>query len=134
MTQITQFTRGNCRVVAGQITAALATLEEQLGVKIADGAIKFGSGNMKLTLEVSVAAPDGEVKLENTPDGEAFRFNASFYGLSPSDLGRSFRYRGDLYTLKGAKPRASKYPLIAERMADGKSYKFTAEIVRGALK
>lgn len=58
-----------------------------------------------------------------------FEALAASFGLEPSDYGRTFRTGGDAFRLKAINPNRPKYPISAERLADGRGFKFPAEDV-----
>jgi len=63
-----------------------------------------------------------------------FKQSCFLYGLKPEDLGRTFKSNsGETYTIVGAKPRSSKYPIICAS-PNGKKYKFSALQVKNALR
>jgi len=63
-----------------------------------------------------------------------FEALAPSFGLEPSDYGRTFRTGGDAFRLTAINPNRPKYPISAERIADGRGFKFTAENVAMYLK
>ncbi|MEO0829888.1 MAG: hypothetical protein AAFY03_05455 [Pseudomonadota bacterium] len=63
-----------------------------------------------------------------------FEALAPSFGLDPSDYGRTFRTDGDAFRLTAINPNRPKYPISAERIADGRGFKFTAENVAIYLK
>ena len=71
-----------------------------------------------------------------TTDGSLFSHEkvlfealAGSFGLEPSDYGRSFRTGGETYRITAINPNRPKYPISAERVADGRGYKFSGEDV-----
>lgn len=75
---------------------------------------------------VSISLPDG-----TAPDPEKLRFEAlaEAFGLSPADYGRQFSTGQELFRITGIDPRRPKYPISAERIADGQGFKFTFDQV-----
>ena len=71
----------------------------------------------------------------NAMDSKAkdFMKHAGLYGLSEKDFLAVFRSNGELFRVTGFKPRARKYPVLAESVLTGKTYKFSAERVKTAL-
>lgn len=78
------------------------------------------------TFRVSIPLPDGTVL-----DPERLRFEAlaEAFGLSPADYGRQFNTGREQFRITGLDPCRPKYPVSAERVPDGKGFKFTAEQV-----
>jgi hypothetical protein len=79
-----------------------------------------------VAFRVSLPLPDGSVL-----DPERLRFEAlaEAFGLSPADLGRQFSTGRETFRLTGIDPRRPKYPISAERIPDGKGFKFTGDQV-----
>jgi hypothetical protein len=51
-------------------------------------------------------------------------------GLKPEDFGRIFIVGGKQYKIVDVKPNNRKYPVIAQRLSDGKSFKFPVDVVK----
>ena len=60
-----------------------------------------------------------------------FKRYAKLYNMSESDLGAKVEISGKIYTIVGAKPRATRYPIIVEN--NGKYYKMDDAVVARAL-
>ena len=58
-----------------------------------------------------------------------FEVLADSFGLEPSDYGRTFKTDGHAFRITAINPNRPKYPISAERIADGRGYKFSAENV-----
>lgn len=63
-----------------------------------------------------------------------FEALAPSFGLDPTDYGRTFCTGGEAFRLTAINPNRPKYPISAERIADGRGFKFTAENVAIYLK
>lgn len=119
------FDKARLRQLRPQIEAALQDLAEKEQLSISLGSARFTSDNVTFKLELSTVNNDGTV---NTKEGEDFKFYASRYGLKPEALGATFRHAGDVYTIKGCKPRSHKYPILGVN-SNGKTYKFHSSTV-----
>ena len=64
-----------------------------------------------------------------SPDKALFEVLAPHFGLEPSDYGRTFKSRGDLYRIVAINPNRPKYPISTERVSDGRGFKMPAENV-----
>jgi len=71
-----------------------------------------------------------------TTDGSLFSHEralfealAGSFGLEPSDYARSFRTGGESFRVTAINPNRPRYPISAERIVDGRGYKFAAEDV-----
>jgi hypothetical protein len=58
-----------------------------------------------------------------------FETLAEHFGLKPSDYGRTFKSNGEAFRITSLNPNRPKYPISAERVADGRGFKFTVENV-----
>ena len=67
-------------------------------------------------------------------DRALFEVLAEPFGLKPSDYGRIFRTGGETFRITAINPNRPKYPISAERLADGRGYKFTVENIEMYLK
>jgi hypothetical protein len=59
--------------------------------------------------------------------------DAGLLGLPDDAVGRTFTSRGERYRVVGIKIRNRKYPVLAERLKDGATYKFGEAIVARLL-
>ncbi len=123
--KITTFDRSTCRDVSERIAKALAPLAQELGVSITPRGGSYGPGHYTLKVEVATIATDGKVR---TKQSEDFQTLAKLYGMSPNDLGRTFRSGGKEYTIAGLAPRKRARPIIAS--CGGREYCFAAEDVK----
>ena len=74
-----------------------------------------------LKTEVAIVGEDGMAQTADRKDFERF---APSYGVSADALGKTFESRGETFRLTGLNPNRPKYPFNAERVRDGKSFKF----------
>lgn len=84
-----------------------------------------GSGNATFKLEVAEKTADGKVISKEV---EALqRYGQGLFGLPADALGKRFRYAGNDYEVVGLNPNAGKYPLLAKRLATGKTFRMPVE-------
>lgn len=114
------------RTAREEIQNILKDYADKHNLQISLGSASFTSENATFKLELATKAKDGSV---NTKKAEDFKLYASMYGLSPDDLDREFNWGGNVYRLIGLSPRANKFPLIVERISNGKSYKMPLESI-----
>ena len=84
-----------------------------------------------IQFRVGIPLPDGSLF---SHDKALFDVLAPSFGLEPSDHGRIFRTGGEAFRIIAINPNRPKYPVSAERLADGRGYKFSAENVAAYLK
>jgi len=81
-------------------------------------------GNATFKVELATQTDDGEA---NTRKAAEFKRYAAMYGFKPEHLYAEFNYAGRTYKLTGFSPKASRFPLIVERVPDGKAFKMPLE-------
>jgi len=84
-----------------------------------------------IQFRVGIPMPDGSLF---SHDKALFEVLAPSFGLESSDHGRIFRTGGEAFRITAINPNRPKYPISAERIADGRGYKFSAENVAAYLK
>jgi len=122
--------REACKILRDVMNEALQEVAEKMGVKIEVGNASFTSSNITFKVSVATTNDDGTV---NSKEAEAFKTYAFRWGLSPDDLNKTFVSGGKTYKITGASPRASRFPILAERVPDGKGFKFPADTVKRLL-
>lgn len=80
---------------------------------------------------VGIPTADGTLHSTEKAVFEAF---AEEFGLNPSDYGRIFKTNGEAFRITGINPHRPKYPISAERLADGRAYKFSVENIEMYIK
>lgn len=108
--------------------AALEAVAKRHGVSIAQKAGSFArdGSNATIKFEIATVGNDGQVQ---TKDAQAFKRDAALFGIDPEALGTTFTVRGTEYRITGLSTRRPKYPISAERVKDGRAFKFPAEVV-----
>jgi hypothetical protein len=75
-----------------------------------------------------------KVEIIDNADGDGYKqlFEelAPLFGIDPSWYGVTFSTYHGTYTITKIKPKNRKYPIIAEKVNDGKPYKFSPEDIR----
>lgn len=82
--------------------------------------------SFEISLRVGIPQANGEIY---SPEKAMFEVLAPHFGLEPSDHGRTFRSKDELYRIVAINPNRPKYPISAERVADGRGFKFPADNV-----
>ena len=129
MSAYAPFDRPRVRKLRDDLSQALAEVGKRFGVTITLGAASFSPAICKFRLEVAGPTSNGEA---TSAVAEDFKRYAGLWGMQKDDLNKTFVFRGETYTLIGAKPRSSRFPLLGKR-ADGKVFKFTIADVTAQL-
>lgn len=82
--------------------------------------------SFEISFRVGVPMEDGAIY---SPDKAMFEVLAHHFGLEPADYGRTFRSRDELFRIVAINPNRPKYPISAERVSDGRGFKFPADNV-----
>jgi hypothetical protein len=117
----------DAKMLRDAINDELAKIGPPLGFQMVATYPQFGT-EITFTLVCSPIV-DGKVITQSAED---FKRLATSYGLRPTDLGRSFHYKGSKFTITGATPRRAKMPIDCER-EDGKVFKFAPILVSNLL-
>lgn len=125
---ITRFDKDACGVLRVGIAGALEDLGKKYGVDFKVGSMGFTDNSVTIRLEAAVL--NGSA---NSYDEVNFKENCHRYGLKPEDYGRVFGHLDGEFKITGIKTRNRKYPILAERLSDGKSFKFSPATVKLCL-
>lgn len=132
-TKITKFDRATVRQILAECEEALRPVAEKHGLTLDRKGKTYYQDALPVMFQLLITKLDEDGNVL-TADAKAFQQQAFLYGLEPSDLGREFRSRGDTFRITGLRPRSRKYPILAENVKTGKTYKFHAETVKAGLK
>jgi len=117
-----------CERLRRDLLAACRQVAETHGLAVEGGDlsdIDLRHG-FNIGFRVGIPTTDGSLFSQEKVLFEAL---AGSFGLEPSDYGRSFRTGGETYRITAINPNRPKYPISAERVADGRGYKFSGEDV-----
>lgn len=126
-------TPGLCNRLRRDLLAACQQVAETHGLTVEGGDLsdidlRHGFG---IQFRVGIPLADGSLF---SHDKALFDVLAPSFGLDPSDHGRIFRTGGEAFRIIAINPNRPKYPVSAERLADGRGYKFSADNVAAYLK
>jgi hypothetical protein len=79
-----------------------------------------------ISFRVGIPMLDGAIY---SPHKAMFEVLAPNFGLEPSDYGRTFKMRGELFRIVAINPNRPKYPIGTERVTDGRGFKMPVENV-----
>jgi hypothetical protein len=128
--KIDSFDRTNLRLLSDDIKTALTAVAANYGITLQYKGARFSPDNVIIKIEGSTIGSGGVV---NTRERDNFKLYASMYGLKETDLDKEISYAGKKYVIIGLNTRRSKYPIVAKRVADGKTILLTCEMVKSSL-
>lgn len=118
-----KFNKQNLSKLRESLNAAVSLVEEELGVEVVVGSIKYTDNEATITVKARTISEGGE---SYDPMKADFLAWCSLFGFSQDDLGKTFTSNGKTFTISGMKPNNRRYPIIATD-SDGKAYKFESE-------
>ena len=127
-----EFTRGNVRDILDDCRKALEPVAEKYGLTLDDKGRTFYRDRLPVMFQLLIPQKDAD---GNEMDSKAKDFVrlAAAYGLSKDDYLAEFRSNGRTFRITGLNHRARGYPVLAEDVQTGKTYKFAVGRVRTAL-
>jgi len=125
---MTTITRDLLKTLRPEIQAALAQIGKNHGLTIELGNATFNEA--VATCKLIVAAPAG-VALDHAAAADFTKLIWQYHGMKKEDLGRSFKYMGSTYKIKGLMPRRTKFPILCEK--NGKLVLLPEMVVSEAL-
>lgn len=131
-TQMKHIDKQACKVLRTEIDRALAEVAKKFDIVLSCENMKYfhDGGSVEIKVKGAVKNSSGEVMTE---ERQAFLKLAQFDGLSPDDLGKSFKdLNGMTHTITGYRRKAHKKP-ITTRASDGKTYVWPASSVKTLL-
>lgn len=117
-----------CNRLRRDLLKACLTVAETHGLTVEGGALSDIDLRHGFDIEFSVGIPTVDGSLYSAYKA-LFEVMAEHFGLKPSDYGRTFRNNGETFRITAINPNRPKFPISAERVADGRGYKFAAENV-----
>ena len=121
-------TPGLCDRLRRDLLAACNQVAETHGLSVEGGDLSDVDlrHGFNIAFRIGIPMEDGTLFSHEKLLFEAL---ADSFGLEPADYGRTFRSQGQTFRITAINPNRHKYPISAERLADGRSYKFAAENV-----
>lgn len=133
---IKAFDNQNLKQIRSDIDAAFAALRQKHGVTLSIGTISYDREGVKATARLTMIAVGDPGVNTNDPrqvylaKAQAeFKRSATLFGLKPEQYGSIFKQGRESYKLVGLKPRAGVYPVLGQRLSDGKTYKFPESVI-----
>jgi hypothetical protein len=115
--------RQKCKFITEEAHKALKSLEEKHGVKIGIKSARYDSTSTTVKIEIS-EVQDGSAM---TTEAKNFMRLAEVYSLNPDWLFKTFKTRnGETFKVIGLKPRATKRPILMEKISGNSTSKVVA--------
>lgn len=130
--KIEKFDRPTIRKVLEECGEALQAVAEKHGLKLERKHCTYSQDELPVAFKLITVQLDPNGNAMDSRAKDFIRY-ADLYGLSESDFLAEFRRGAKTYRICGFKPKARKYPVLAECVQDGKTYKFPVETVKAAL-
>jgi hypothetical protein len=111
--------------IQDKINKAIATIAKEENVTIAFGSISFNNAYYTTSMKVTT--------LEKSEVSNVHTAICKSLGFTQNILGMTFEGKNGTMRIYEIKTRNRKYPIIAESLSDGESYKFSKEHVRTKL-
>lgn len=104
-----------------ELQAAVDAVGLKHGIKILVGNARFTPDNATFKVEIATVAENGMVNDHAASD---FKQSCGLFGLKPDHFGAEISYGRERYKIAGlTSGRSYKYPILAERVSDGKKFK-----------
>lgn len=131
-TTIKQFDGTSVRKIMDEVRDALEPIAEKYGLVLDRKGSTYRRDALPVMLQflIKVTDTDGNVL---TAEAKAFQRYAVMFGLKAEDLGREFKNRGETFRITGLKPKSPKFPVLAENVRSGKTFKFPEAVVLAGL-
>ena len=121
---ITKIDRTACRLLSGEIEAALQTIAQKYGLSIRSAGGRFSESEYTCKVECQVKTTSGIPA--------SFAIEAKMLGLPEDCHGKVFRSRDRSFQITGIEIRRPKMPVSAKDVSTGKGFKFPVEdVLRG---
>lgn len=126
---IKQFDRQTLRAITTAIETSLANLAKTHGIVIKYKGGNFTPENAVIKLELAIQSADGTAA---SRERSTWTQLATFYGLKPEWLDKTFNFYGKTFKIVGLNPKARTAPVIAAN-SNGKLFKFRSDDVKSAM-
>jgi len=125
---IQRFDKKNVQEVLDACKEALELVAEEYGVVLQRKHCTYQYNEVPIAFKLIIPerADDGSAV---APEETEFRKYASRFGLDPNFYGEMFKTYSGVYRVSGIKPKSRKYPVLGERVTDGRVFKFQAQVV-----
>lgn len=127
--KIKEFTSSNVRALMAEIENALKPIAEKHGLLLDQKGRTFHRDAVPVMFQLTVPKMD-ENGTTLDAKAQAFQRDAHLVGLDPDALYRGLLIGGEKYRITGLNLRAKQFPVLAERIHDGKRFKLGVDMVK----
>lgn len=127
MEPIRSFNRESLHIVKTRIEETFKQLSDEFGLQFTLGNGRYNPKQASYRFEIATIDETGEAI---TKERDTFNICCTRHGLVPEDFGQEFELQGERFVITGWSSRRSKYPLSANRVKDGKGFKFPLSQVK----
>ena len=129
--RLVEFDKQACRTLGNAVENALQKVAQEFGVSIKRKGGSYSSTNYVIKLEASIIGSGGVIL---SREAEEFKRYCGLYNLEADDLGKTFTSEdGTSYKISGLSTRSGKYPILAENLSNGKTFKLPERMVQRGL-
>jgi hypothetical protein len=131
---IKEFDKKNLNTLRADFDQAIAEVAKKHGIVIRLGNIRYDSVKATSKVEFAVTtAPDGTTTANSQEALRAADFSryAASFGLKPDQYGAIIKHGRESYKLVGFSPRSTRFPILATRLSDGKTFKLPESAIVG---
>lgn len=116
------------RTITEEVEAAVAAIFEKHGFEAPKSKTTYGDHYAVKLTATPLSEGENGINL-NSPEAQGYLVEANYDDtLDPDALGREIVVNGETFIFEGYVSRRPKYPFVARRVSDGKSYKLTDSI------
>ena len=117
----------NLKEIGREVQDAISMVESEFNVRFNFQGIEQRANGARFILDMQEMVSNGQTAID--PWAVTWNAHATKHGFNLSDRGKTFHSNTRTFKLLGLKPRNTKYPVIAENVRNGRSYKFRASSV-----
>lgn len=111
------------RRIQAKINSLVNEIEKEENVSINFGSVTYNSAYYTTSMKVTT-------KEKNEKTDNVFEALCKSIGFTQNVIGMEFKLRGNSYKITSIKTRNRKYPVIADNLDNGNTYKFTVDHVK----
>lgn len=119
-------TEAKIKKIQAKLNKAIAEISKEENVSIVFGGIRYNSAEYSTTMKVKTLEKSEKVTNLNTSVCKR-------YGFTQNILGMTFEGKNGTMKIIDIKTRNRSYPIIAECLQNGKSYKYSAADIKQRL-